>query len=111
VNTLFLSRRSLLLKAVPKTKTTRDKKYLEWISTLKCACAPCRGLSVAHHCPEKGKGGVGIKTSDRRCLPLCVTHHFDVHALGKETFAKQHNLEYEILISAYNRLYEEIVKE
>jgi hypothetical protein len=64
--------------------------------------------SNPHHVPEVGKGMMGGKTSDRRTIPLCTLHHVEYHNSGRETFSAAHNIDYELVISRLNKIYEEV---
>ena len=96
----------------PKPKTERDKAYRHWVASLECVVCRSNLPCAAHHVPEKGKGSKGAKVSDYRCLPLCHPsvgregHHMEYHRVGRETFARTHDLDLEVLIMAYNRVYE-----
>lgn len=56
----------------------------------------------------KGHGAKGLKCSDLRAIPLCHTHHLEVHQIGRDSFARKHMLDYEIVIEALNKFYEKI---
>lgn len=87
----------------PKPTTIRDKQYKTWIRQLPCLC--CGRPSDPHHVPEKGHGSKGAKTSDRRCIPLCSTHHKETHNSGRETFAAKYGIDYEPIIERLNQIY------
>jgi len=55
---------------IPKTKPTRDEAYRRLVAALPCAHCGVQGHSQAAH-PNSGKG-MGIKTDDRLCFPLCA---------------------------------------
>lgn len=91
-----------------KIARIEDPDFIEWIKSLKCLVnARHMGQTVHHHVNKKGHGSMGSKTDDRRCIPLCVLHHNEVHQIGAKTFALKYELDYEIVIEALNRLYEE----
>jgi hypothetical protein len=87
-----------------KTKTPRDKKYKEWISSLSCCVCGYPPPSDPHHSES---GGKGIKGSDYSCLPMCHTHHTLIHAKGKDTFCKEHDLDLIETTTGLNKIYKE----
>ena len=75
----------------PKPKTSRDKKYLQYVREHPCvACGNPR--TVAAH---TGRGGERIKPSDYSCIPLCATCHGEQHQIGHRSFEEKHNLDYQ----------------
>lgn len=63
--------------------------------------------SDAHHVNKKGHGSMSGKADDRRAVPLCNEQHREYHQVGRETFAKKYDLNYEAIIDGLNKLYEE----
>lgn len=57
-------------EAVEKETPLRSKPYRRTVTTLPCKLCGVEGHSQAAH-PNTGKG-VGLKTDDRRCFPLCA---------------------------------------
>jgi hypothetical protein len=92
-----------------KVPTPRDKKYLDFIKWKPCCVCRAATPSDPHHIPEEGRGGKGLKCSDYRAIPLCHSHHLEYHNGGKQTFAAKYELDYEELISAYNKWWRERV--
>lgn len=101
---------------IAKVQRERDEKYSEWVRKLPCIV--CLSLdpdgshfngetTVGHHWQERGHGGKGTKCSDRRRVPLCYTHHAEVH-LGRQTFAAKYGIDAEVLITKLNELWEAI---
>jgi len=79
----------------PMPKQTRevDKAYLKYIRSQPCIInnSECYGEIVYHHTISVGAGG-----PDHLSIPVCVAHHIPgVHALGKETFQKKYNVEFD----------------
>ena len=65
---------------IPKPKTYRNKKYLDFIRSKPCCL--CRRIpSVAHHESITGRG-MGIKCSDLETVPFCNSCHSDRHMIG-----------------------------
>jgi len=94
-----------ILRAQPKVKTKRDAKYLRFIASLSCVI--CGRLpAIYHHVHKKGCVCKGIKPDDTRTIALCDTHHKETHQIGRDTFAAKYDLDYDVLIEAYNAYYE-----
>jgi hypothetical protein len=78
---------SVGLRAVPKPpKPMRDAAYLAFVREQPCCVGRdgatkswCDGPVVAHH---HGPRGMGQKTDDYRCVPLCDRHHREFHDTG-----------------------------
>ncbi len=67
-----------------KQKTFRSKKYLEFVRGLPCAVCKKKDETVVPH--HVDAGGVGMKCSDARVIPLCHFHHNEHDHIGKRTF-------------------------
>lgn len=76
----------------PKNKRETDKAYLAYIREQPCLVWNCPNKSATHHDPSVGAGG-----SDYTALPLCsrVHHVPGVHAMGKDTFQKRYNINFD----------------
>lgn len=61
-----------------KKKPIRNKKYLDWVTTLDC-CICGAPADDAHHIISAGQGGMGTKADDLYTLPLCRGHHTEIH--------------------------------
>lgn len=86
-----------------KTKIYRSERYMKFLwEHLSCAvCFTVQGID-AHHTET---GGMGIKGSDLSCIPLCRKHHQELHSIGKDTFSKKYDIEYEFFNNVCLRLY------
>ncbi len=62
---------------VPKADLLDDVEYRRLVATLKCICCGAVGFTQAAH-PNTGKG-MGMKTDDRDCFPLCTVGASDCH--------------------------------
>ena len=93
-------------QSYPKPRTERDAKYIRWVRHLACSVCNSRPPSDPHHIAPDGCGGKGIKTSDKRAIPLCHYHHVEYHNIGKHSFAAKHELDYDVIIEALNASYE-----
>lgn len=89
---------------IPKPSTARSEAYKSWIRSLPCLC--CLKPSEPHHEPAEGQGGMGMKSSDYRCIPLCSYHHRERHQIGKHTFARKWGIDYEGIIARLQTIYE-----
>ena len=73
--------------ACPKSRPWRSWRYKKYIASLPCAIYLCTSPSEPHH--ESGlmlDGGMGQKTSDSCCVPLCRKHHIYRHNEGWKRF-------------------------
>lgn len=62
---------------IPKENRMEDAEYRQLVATLRCICCGAVGHSQAAH-PNTGKG-MGLKTDDRECFPLCTVGANDCH--------------------------------
>ena len=66
---------------VPKFKTYRNRKYLDWIQGQPCIICGSRE-TVPHHIRHIYWGsGVANKSHDYVSVPLCAKHHNDEHSM------------------------------
>ncbi len=64
-------------------KRIRDKEHLKFVA--RQACVVCgRQPSDAHHLRFAQPRGLGMKVSDEFTVPLCRTHHRNLHQTGNE---------------------------
>lgn len=64
------------MKPQPLIKTPRDAKYLKFIRTLPCTICGTTYEVDGHHTDT---GGIALVGSDYSALPLCRTHHSEIH--------------------------------
>lgn len=69
-----------------RLKLHRNKDYLAWIRTQPCEACAVRGNIQAAHVRKGNGGGMGIKPSDYRTVPLCHACHLRQHQEGEESF-------------------------
>jgi len=69
-----------------KKLTYRNKKYLEYIRSLTCCATGDDWNVVAHHVRIGQGGGMGLKPSDYRCIPLTADQHGALHQMGERTY-------------------------
>ena len=70
--------------AIPVARRLRDKTHLRFVAKqpcLVCGRQPCD----AHHLRFAQSRGLNLKVSDEFTVPLCRTHHRELHRTGKET--------------------------
>ena len=68
----------------PKTRRRRDKRHRQFVAAQ--ACVICgRQPSDAHHLRFAQPRGLGLKVSDEFTVPLCRSHHRDLHRTNNET--------------------------
>lgn len=71
--------------ANPKTEYIRDEKHRRFIASLPCVICG-RGDVQAAHVRRGQAAGMGLKSSDDRCVPLCCFHHGIQHEKGELHF-------------------------
>jgi hypothetical protein len=87
-------------------KPVRDPLYLRFIKSLPCvACLTRWNVDPCHTGPH----GIGQKSSDLSCIPLCRRHHreFDANPYG---FEEHFKLNVPALIARFNQVYSNIRK-
>ena len=92
------------MSRIPKRKTMRSEPYKAFIRRLPCMI--CGRESQHHHEPLNGHG-MGLKGPDNEALPLCVVHHNQRHAVGRETFYRVHGKEWRGEVEKYQRIFKE----
>ena len=91
----------------------RDDAYRRWIRSFACVvCGQRYGIEAAHTGPH-GVGavpgqhrGIGQKSADSSCLPLCKWHHRELHQ-GVAAFAERYELDPQNLVAQFNELWKE----
>ena len=87
-------------------KPAKDPVYLRFIRRFPCvACGKSKRIEAAHIGPR----GLGEKTDDCTCLPLCFLCHQDgprsLHRIGPVDFQAVHGLDFAVLIGMFNHFY------
>lgn len=83
--------RDLAAMPRPKRKPT-DSAHLAWVRTLPCVSCGSPGPNEAAHYRQSvadlpgHSGGMGMKPTDNRVLPLCKSCHGRQHSVGEVTF-------------------------
>ena len=70
--------------AIPELKRLRDKDHLRYVALQPCIVCD-RKPAQAHHLKFSQQTAMGRKVSDEFTVPLCATHHRDLHRGGNET--------------------------
>lgn len=92
-------------KPSPKNKRVRDKKHLLKIKSL--GCCICKSPEAdAHHLRIVGQGrALGLKNSDLYVVPLCRTHHNELHDFGDEAlFFAVHGVDIRLLLAEQEQI-------
>lgn len=95
--------RDKMVVPVPKADLLDDREYRMLVATLRCICCGAVGFSQAAH-PNTDKG-MGMKTDDRLCFPLCHVGGNDCHGGfdQRAMFPKEKRRELEPLWGAQTR--------
>jgi len=83
-------------------KPARSPEYRRFIRSLPClACGTIYGIEAAHSGPH----GIGQRSSDFSCIPLCRKHHRtgsdSYHALGRK-FGEYHKIDIPAIVKRLN---------
>ena len=92
------------MKAYPKNTPLRDKQYQAWVRQqpcLVCYQTPCQ----AHHHRSSVNSGIGIKPGDDWCVPLCASHHSELHWEGVKIFSDKYEIDFLFEILKLRRRY------
>jgi len=68
---------------LPKEKRIRDRDHLEFVATQSCLICG-RRPTQAHHLRFAQPRAMALKVSDEFTVPLCITHHDQLHRSGDE---------------------------
>ncbi|OZT19310.1 DUF968 domain-containing protein, partial [Salmonella enterica] len=63
----------------PKRRRWVNERYTRWVKCQQCTCGG-KQEDDPHHLIGYGQGGMGTKEHDLFVLPLCRTHHNELHA-------------------------------
>jgi len=67
----------------PRPRRIRDRDHLRYVASHECLICD-RFPTQAHHVRFAQPRAMGRKVSDEWTVPLCATHHREVHAFGNE---------------------------
>ncbi len=89
-------------------KRPRNIPYMLWIKTLPCAVCRRMGSEAAHTGPR----GLGQKSPDEQCIPLCPDHHRHrkdaLDVAGPRNFTTIHHIDIPRLVEQLNIRWEAI---
>ena len=86
--------------AFPEPRRLRDKDHLKFVSTQRCLICE-RQPADAHHIRFAQLRALGRKVSDEFTVPLCRTHHREIHRCSDEAaWWDKHHLDPLIVASA-----------
>ena len=92
-----------------KVKPLRSKKYLQAVRELPCCI--CWQDSVAHHIVGHGYSKMGGKAGDDMTMPLCHTHHMELHSKGYYEFEEKYGMTQLEMIELTQQKLSELLKE
>jgi hypothetical protein len=85
-------------------KPERNDAYLRWLRKWPCiACKRQFRIEAAHTGPH----GLGTKSSDYSCIPLCHECHRQLHRIGPVDFQEAWFLEFSELRAMYRAIFDE----
>jgi len=96
-----------------KNKPIRSPKHLKYVRSKPCMIKNDEGLNcnmevVAHHTTFlKGKRGISQKVGDNYTIPICFSHHHNLHYIGEKLFWKMHDYELDQVLNYANTLWSE----
>jgi hypothetical protein len=88
-----------------KGRNPRNADYLDFVRSLPCTYSGLHDGVVAHHCRILGGGGMGLKPSDYRCVPLTEVQHRQLHQMGEGAYWRKLGRDPRILVIAIMRMY------
>lgn len=81
-------------------KTPRDADYLKFVRTHPCIVSGSEHGVVAHHLRyHPHGGGMGLKPSDYRVVPINQFLHRELHDVGERAFWQKHGICPEIYVA------------
>ena len=76
---------------IQKYNRWESAKYRKLVSEQPCII--CGGTPSAPHHDRKGQNaGMGMKPHDTTCIPICATHHQELHAIGRMSFCEKYEI-------------------
>lgn len=73
---------------LPKPVTLRDPARIRRVQGMHCWVCWAPPPNEAHHIRLGLSGGTGMKPSDELTIPLCHTHHSELHTFGEDSFLR-----------------------
>jgi len=81
-----------------KKRTYRNEDYLRFIRRQICLVEGNDYNVVAHHVRLGQNGGMGLKPSDYRTIPLFTRRHIELHNTGERSFYKKYGIDEKLAI-------------
>jgi hypothetical protein len=97
-------------RIAPRSRTNKKRPrnfpYMLWIKTLPCAVCGWTGSEAAHTGPR----GLGQKSLDEQCIPLCPDHHRHnrdaLDVAGPRRFEELHSIDIETLVKRLQQVWQ-----
>ncbi len=87
-------------------RTPRDQTYLAFVRSQPCCVTGSEFEVVAHHVRMKPHGGgVGLKPSDYRTVPLQTMRHLELHSMSDRVFWQKHGVDPNLVMARLLRQY------
>lgn len=91
-----------LLSNLPKHRNT---SYMEFVREFGCIICENKFETHAHHVRMDSHAGTGVKPSDYLVVPLCHTHHSELHQHGEKSFWQRHMMPPHVAMTRFLTLY------
>jgi len=95
-------------KRPKKPRAGQNLPFLAYVRTQPCACKgrSCIGGMEAHHLRTAENSGTSIKPKDLgSVVSLCLGHHREYHAIGRDTFAAKYNVDLPLIAARLAMIY------
>jgi hypothetical protein len=93
------------MAALKKNQTPRNEKFLAWVRGQDSCVSRDYANVVTHHVRMYGWGGMGIKPSDYRVVPLTHAEHLRLHHHGEASFWEEVGIDPRSVIAANMLVY------
>lgn len=93
------------MNPIPKSKTFRSKKYLEFIRSQPCILCGCEEDIQAHH---TASAGIALRGSDYSAIPVCPKCHHRFDQAGKKGRGIFADGELEAILTHYQTTYAQL---
>ena len=84
-----------------KTNNYRNEDYLKFVRNQDCVVDGNNINTVSHHVRINQNGGMGLKPSDYRVIPLNWKRHSELHTIGEKSFYKKYGIDENLIITCY----------
>jgi len=86
-----------------------SRAYMDWVKTLNCVCCG-QPADDPHHPYNVGFGGKSTKVPDHWCIPLCRSHHDELHRSVSSWEAEHGPQLHHTLMTMTRAIYEGVLK-